>query len=98
MNFIKKTFISIFIILISLSLAITLTVYSANKGHLNEPLKKIIEFYLSKNDIKAVLHNLEFKENRLSIDKISLSLIDMLEEKLTILIFSLISKISSLIR
>ncbi|AAY62097.1 hypothetical protein RFEPED_1132 [Rickettsia felis str. Pedreira] len=76
MNFIKKTFISIFIILISLSLAITLTVYSANKGHLNEPLKKIIEFYLSKNDIKAILHNLEFKENRLSIDKISLSLID----------------------
>ena len=55
MNFIKKTFISIFIILISLSLAITLTVYSANKGHLNEPLKKIIEFYLSKNDIKAML-------------------------------------------
>lgn len=76
MNFIKKTFVIIFIILISLFLAITLTVYSANKGHLNEPLKKIIEFYLSKNDINAVLHNLEFKENQLSIDKISLGLID----------------------
>ncbi len=76
MNFIKKTFFSILIILISLSFAITLTVYSVNKGHLNAPLKKIIEFYLSKNDIKAILHNLEFKENRLSIGYISLSLID----------------------
>jgi hypothetical protein len=27
-----------------------------------ERLKKIIGFYLSKNYIKAVLHNLEFKE------------------------------------
>ncbi|ADE30345.1 YhdP family protein [Rickettsia prowazekii] len=76
MNFIKKTFVSIFIILIALSFAIALTMYSVNKGHLNAPLKKIIEFYLSKNDIKAVLYNLEFKENRLSIEYISLSLID----------------------
>ncbi|AGJ02968.1 hypothetical protein H375_7430 [Rickettsia prowazekii str. Breinl] len=76
MNFIKKSFVSIFIILIALSFAIALTMYSVNKGHLNAPLKKIIEFYLSKNDIKAVLYNLEFKENRLSIEYISLSLID----------------------
>jgi len=76
MNFLKKFFISIFITFIALFLITTLVFYSANQGHINEPLKKIIELYLSKNDIKAVIDDLQFKENHLSINKISLYLID----------------------
>ncbi|HJD56169.1 MAG TPA: DUF3971 domain-containing protein [Rickettsia endosymbiont of Pyrocoelia pectoralis] len=76
MHFLKKFFINILIVFIFLSLSFTLIFYSANKGYMNKPIKKIIEFYLSKNDIKAVINNLEFKENRLAIDKISLSFVD----------------------
>ncbi|XVN40353.1 MAG: DUF3971 domain-containing protein [Rickettsia endosymbiont of Argas persicus] len=76
MNFLKKTFISIFATFISLFLIATLIFYSAKHGHMNAPLKKIIEFYLSKSDVKAVIDELDFKENHLSINKISLYLID----------------------
>lgn len=76
MNFFRKIFVSIFITFISLFLIAFLIFYSANHGHMNKPLKKIIEFYLSKNDIKAVIDDLKFKENHLSINKISLYLID----------------------
>lgn len=79
MNFLKKAFISIFTTFAALFLVAYLIFYSANHGHMNKPLKRVIEFYLSKNDIKAVIDDLNFKENHLIINKISLYLIDNAE-------------------
>lgn len=79
MHFLKKAFISIFTTFAALFLITYLIVYSANHGHMNKPVKRVIEFYLSKNDIKAVIDDLNFKENHLTINKISLYLIDNAE-------------------
>lgn len=82
MNFLKKTFISIFITFALLFLAVSLIFYSANHGHMNKPLKKIIELYLSENDIKVIIDDLKFKETHLTINKISLYFIDNAEGKI----------------
>lgn len=76
MNFIKKIFLNLFIFLVIFLIIITFLIYRANKGYMDEPIKKIIEFYLNRQDLKAVISDLKFKENHLSINKISLNFID----------------------
>ncbi|MFY9589828.1 DUF3971 domain-containing protein [Rickettsia endosymbiont of Halotydeus destructor] len=83
MSFIKKFFLNLFIFLVILSIGITFFIYRANKGYMDEPIKKIIEFYFNRQEIKAIISDLKFKENRLSINKISLNFIDNAQGEIT---------------
>lgn len=83
MMFIKRFFINLSIIVCTVVIILSLLILSGSKGYLDKPIKKVIEFYLDKKDMKIRVGNLQIRNNILSIDKIFMDLANNTQGEIT---------------
>ncbi|WP_425362586.1 DUF3971 domain-containing protein [Candidatus Tisiphia endosymbiont of Hybos culiciformis] len=80
---IKRFFINLSIIVCTIVVILSLLILSGSKGYLDKPIKKIIEFYLDKKNMKIRVGNLQIRHNILSIDKIFMDLANNTQGKIS---------------
>ncbi|WP_375319440.1 transporter AmpG 3 [Candidatus Tisiphia endosymbiont of Oplodontha viridula] len=83
MMLIKRFFINLSIIVCTIVVILSLLIFSGSKGYLDKPIKKIIEFYLDKKNMKIRVGNLQIRHNILSIDKIFMDLANNTQGKIS---------------
>ncbi len=83
MMLIKRFFINLSIIVCTIVVILSLLILSGSKGYLDKPIKKIIEFYLDKKNMKIRVGNLQIRHNILSIDKIFMDLANNTQGKIS---------------
>ncbi|MCC8417956.1 MAG: AsmA-like C-terminal region-containing protein [Rickettsia endosymbiont of Bryobia graminum] len=74
MIIIKNFFLNLSVVLSSIIIILCFLILSASSGYLDTPIKKGLEYYFHKKDIKIKIGNLHIKNNILSIDKIFMNL------------------------
>lgn len=83
MNFLKKSFFTVITISLVSILLLALLIISVRSGSLDVQSKKLIEYYLDKKGIKAIIGELHIKNNELFIDKVTLNLDDKARGEIT---------------
>jgi len=83
MSFLKKSFFTISAIFLVIILLLALLIISVRSGILDVQSKKLIEYYLDKKSIKAIIGELHIKNNELFIDKVTLNLDDKARGEIT---------------
>lgn len=80
---IKRFLINLSIIVCTFVVILSLLILSASEGYLDKPIKKVIEFYLDKKNMKIRVGNLQIRNNILSIDKIFMDLANNTQGEVT---------------
>lgn len=83
MIIIKNFFLNLGVVLSSIIIILCFLILSASSGYLDKPIKKVLEFYLDKKNIKIKIGNLNIKDNVLSIDKIFMDLANNAKGEIT---------------
>ncbi|XVN43512.1 MAG: DUF3971 domain-containing protein [Candidatus Rickettsia vulgarisii] len=83
MAIIKNFFLNLSVVLSSIIIILCFLILSASSGYLDKPVKKAIEYYLDKKNIKTKIGELHIKDNVLSIDKIFMDLTSKAKGEIT---------------
>ncbi len=83
MMLIKRFLTSLSIIICIVVVILSLLILSSSQGYLNNPIKKVIEFYCNKKGMKIHIGNLQVKNNILLIDKIFVDLANNTQGEIT---------------